>query len=66
MGTAIVANAGATLPVYVPGLRVFATAGAADFALTWWSFTFPVGTCVTGQSARKPLDPCDAESSTPP
>ena len=21
------------------------------FALTWWSFTFPVGTCVTGTSA---------------
>jgi tellurite resistance protein TehA-like permease len=20
------------------------------FALTWWSFTFPVGTCVTGTS----------------
>jgi tellurite resistance protein TehA-like permease len=20
------------------------------FALTWWSFTFPVGTCVTGSS----------------
>jgi tellurite resistance protein TehA-like permease len=23
-------------------------AGVAVFALTWWSFTFPVGTCVTG------------------
>ncbi|MFC9936938.1 TDT family transporter [Nocardiopsis alba] len=22
--------------------------GGAPFALTWWSFTFPVGTCVTG------------------
>jgi tellurite resistance protein TehA-like permease len=21
------------------------------FSLTWWSFTFPVGTCVTGTSA---------------
>ena len=21
------------------------------FALTWWSFTFPVGTCVTGAAA---------------
>ena len=21
------------------------------FSLTWWSFTFPVGTCVTGASA---------------
>ena len=21
------------------------------FALTWWSFTFPVGTCVTGTTA---------------
>jgi len=20
------------------------------FALTWWSFTFPIGTCVTGTS----------------
>jgi tellurite resistance protein TehA-like permease len=22
--------------------------GGLPFALTWWSFTFPVGTCVTG------------------
>ena len=39
MGTGIVANAGATLPVYVPGLRVFATvvwalAAAVLIALT--------------------------------
>ena len=24
------------------------SAGGLPFALTWWSFTFPVGTCVTG------------------
>jgi len=22
-----------------------------SFSLTWWSFTFPVGTCVTGATA---------------
>ena len=25
--------------------------GGQPFALTWWSFTFPVGTCVTGTIA---------------
>ena len=25
--------------------------GGLPFALTWWSFTFPVGTCVTGTIA---------------
>ncbi|GII04074.1 C4-dicarboxylate ABC transporter [Planobispora takensis] len=25
--------------------------GGLPYALTWWSFTFPVGTCVTGASA---------------
>lgn len=28
-----------------------ATADGLPFALTWWSFTFPVGTCATGFSA---------------
>ena len=76
MGTGIVANAAAVLPLQVPGLRVFAllygvpTWGFAmawlalaaaitirtarqglPFALTLWSFTFPVGTCVTGTVA---------------
>ena len=27
------------------------TGGGLPFALTWWAFTFPVGTCVTGLSA---------------
>ena len=27
------------------------TTGGLPFALTWWSFTFPVGTCVTGTIA---------------
>ena len=25
--------------------------GGLGFSLTWWSFTFPVGTCVTGATA---------------
>ncbi|MFI7272729.1 TDT family transporter [Streptomyces sp. NPDC049879] len=28
-----------------------ATRGGLPFSLTWWSFTFPLGTCVTGTSA---------------
>jgi tellurite resistance protein TehA-like permease len=33
-------------------LRTARTAGGRlPFALTWWSFTFPVGTCVTGTIA---------------
>ncbi|RCK68816.1 C4-dicarboxylate ABC transporter [Desertihabitans brevis] len=28
-----------------------AVGGRLPFGLTWWSFTFPVGTCVTGASA---------------
>ena len=28
-----------------------AAGGRLPFALTWWSFTFPVGTCVTGTIA---------------
>ncbi len=74
MGTGIVANAGATRPVYVPGLRVLATAVWAlaaaitirtagqglPFALTWWSFTFPVGTCVTGTIALAARSGADA------
>jgi tellurite resistance protein TehA-like permease len=65
MGTGIVAIAGADLPFRVPGMRTFATAVLAlaaaitirtlrrgmPFGLTWWSFTFPVGTVVTGTIA---------------
>ncbi|MGJ0118925.1 C4-dicarboxylate ABC transporter [Williamsia sp. MIQD14] len=36
-------------------VAITVTAGAArrglPFSMTWWSFTFPVGTCVTGASA---------------
>lgn len=32
-------------------LTVHATRRGLRFSLTWWSFTFPVGTCVTGASA---------------
>jgi C4-dicarboxylate transporter/malic acid transport protein len=31
-------------------LTARALRGGMGFALTWWSFTFPVGTCVTGTS----------------
>ncbi|MBT0568325.1 TDT family transporter [Williamsia sp. CHRR-6] len=41
--------------VMVFGLAVMLTVHAArhglSFSLTWWSFTFPVGTCVTGATA---------------
>ncbi|MGA9871755.1 MAG: TDT family transporter [Rhodococcus sp. (in: high G+C Gram-positive bacteria)] len=48
------------LVVAVVGAVVFAVAVAATtraarngltFSLTWWSFTFPIGTCVTGATA---------------
>ena len=32
-------------------LRTARAPGRLPFALTWWSFTFPVGTCVTGTIA---------------
>jgi C4-dicarboxylate transporter/malic acid transport protein len=32
-------------------LHTVRTPGRLPFALTWWSFTFPVGTCVTGTIA---------------
>ncbi|MBM7413836.1 tellurite resistance protein TehA-like permease [Rhodococcus sp. PvP016] len=32
-------------------LTVRAFRHALPFSLTWWSFTFPIGTCVTGASA---------------
>jgi tellurite resistance protein TehA-like permease len=32
-------------------LRTARTSHGLPFALTWWSFTFPVGTCVTGTIA---------------
>jgi len=32
-------------------LTVRTIRGGLPFALTWWSFTFPVGTCVTGTTA---------------
>ncbi|PEG58518.1 TDT family transporter [Mycolicibacterium boenickei] len=32
-------------------LTVHAARRGLSFSLTWWSFTFPVGTCVTGASA---------------
>jgi tellurite resistance protein TehA-like permease len=30
------------------------------FSLTWWSFTFPVGTCVTGTISLAARTHCDA------
>jgi tellurite resistance protein TehA-like permease len=32
-------------------ITVRAVADQLPFSLTWWSFTFPVGTCVTGTTA---------------
>lgn len=32
-------------------LTVYGFRRGLKFSLTWWSFTFPIGTCVTGASA---------------
>jgi tellurite resistance protein TehA-like permease len=42
---------GAFVFVLAVALTVHATRRGLSFSLTWWSFTFPVGTCVTGASA---------------
>jgi len=42
---------GALLLVLAAALTAHAARRGLRFSLTWWSFTFPVGTCVTGASA---------------
>lgn len=48
-GTVVVAVAMAWLLVAV-AIVAGAVRRGMPFALTWWSFTFPIGTCVTGTS----------------
>lgn len=40
--------------------NVRAMRGGMPFAMTWWAFTFPVGTCVTGASGLARLTGLDA------
>lgn len=42
---------GALVFALATALTVHATRRGLRFSLTWWSFTFPIGTCVTGASA---------------
>jgi len=42
---------GALLLLLAAALTAHAARRGLRFSLTWWSFTFPVGTCVTGASA---------------
>lgn len=42
---------GALIFTLAAALTVHAARRGLHFSLTWWSFTFPVGTCVTGASA---------------
>lgn len=47
----IMAGFGALMFALATALTVRAARQGLPFALTWWSFTFPVGTCVTGATA---------------
>ncbi|WP_433462165.1 TDT family transporter [Spirillospora sp. CA-128828] len=40
--------------------NVRALRGGMPFAMTWWAFTFPVGTCVTGASGLSRMTGVDA------
>lgn len=42
---------GALMFTLSASLTVHAARAGLGFSLTWWSFTFPVGTCVTGATA---------------
>ncbi len=43
-------GAAAVWAVHAGAVTVRTARTGLPFALTWWSFTFPVGTCVTGLS----------------
>lgn len=47
----IMAGFGALMFALATALTVHAARQGLPFALTWWSFTFPIGTCVTGATA---------------
>lgn len=40
--------------------KLLALRGGMPFAMTWWAFTFPVGTCVTGASGLHRMTGVDA------
>ena len=42
---------GAGMFVLATAVTVHNVRRSMPFALTWWSFTFPIGTCVTGLAA---------------
>lgn len=47
----VMAGFGALMFALATALTVHAARQGLPFALTWWSFTFPIGTCVTGATA---------------
>lgn len=47
----VMGGVGAFVFVLATALTVHAARRGMSFSLTWWSFTFPVGTCVTGATA---------------
>ncbi|MGV8872532.1 MAG: TDT family transporter [Rhodococcus sp. (in: high G+C Gram-positive bacteria)] len=47
----IVGGFGALMFALATALTVHAARRNMGFSLTWWSFTFPIGTCVTGATA---------------
>ena len=47
----IMGGFGALMFALATALTVHAARRKMSFSLTWWSFTFPIGTCVTGATA---------------
>lgn len=47
----IMGGFGALMLALAAALTVYAARRNLGFSLTWWSFTFPLGTCVTGATA---------------
>jgi tellurite resistance protein TehA-like permease len=47
----IMGGFGALMFALATALTVHAARRKLTFSLTWWSFTFPIGTCVTGATA---------------
>ncbi|MDI9893452.1 TDT family transporter [Rhodococcus sp. IEGM 1381] len=47
----IMGGFGALMFALAAALTVYAARRNMGFSLTWWSFTFPLGTCVTGATA---------------
>lgn len=61
----VMAGFGTAMFALAVAVTVRAVRRRMPFALTWWSFTFPVGTCVTGLAALgKGLDARGVEAAS--